>query len=129
VQVGIADVLSESVDESYIRNSFRSLISVIHRFNPNSGIVLVQITPIRRYLEDTFTNHDTRFQVWVDINESLAGLGPDPIELGSSDIRVTNLNNLIGDADGYLALDYGDGYHLDNDGRRYNAVILNSVIQ
>jgi hypothetical protein len=29
VQVGIADVLSESVDESYIRNSFRSLISVI----------------------------------------------------------------------------------------------------
>ena len=61
------------------------------------------------------------YQKWLDLNESLAGLGPNPIT--GVDGRITAHEPLMNDGSGNLlaAYDLGDGIHPNAAGRQINA--------
>lgn len=120
IQVGLNDLApGESAATALAR--LQAFVDDVVALRPaNCPLLIGQMTPCRQRLINIYggTGGPVAYQKWLDMNDAIAGIGPNAIT--GADGRITAHVSLLDDGSGNLApaYDTGDGIHENNAGRQ-----------
>lgn len=122
IQVGLND-LDPAEAASVAIARLQTLVNTVKTEVGSKPVLIAKMTPCRARLITLYgpTNGPIAYQKWLDMNEAIAGGGPNPIT--NVDGRVTAHEPLMNDGSGNLKAEYDpvDGIHPNEAGRTVNA--------
>jgi len=118
IQIGINDIVTADSSATIIANYQSMLNTVKSTLNSTCKVVIATMTPIRGRLDVLFgAGADAYYTKWLELNESIKGLGATPIT--GSDSIIFAHTDLLSDGNGYLLPTYDSGDHIhENDAGR-----------
>ena len=121
IQIGL-NRIDPSVTPATVIAEIQDLVNTVQA-DTAAPVFIATMTPCKAYLLSYWgaTNGAIAYQNWLDINESIAGNGANPIT--NVDARITSHTTSLNDGSGNLdaAYDIGDGIHINQAGRVINA--------